>query len=209
MTATPAPPPTASPAPTTAPGRAASASSPAPTAAPAAPAAPARGTTRARRGRPCSATCRTSSPCATGSASSFQVQVTGSADGSVWGGDNGIYTDDSSVAAAAVHAGLLKNGETGVVLVRIVPPQDHYTGSNRNGVTSESWESWGGSFQLLGVQGKAADEGRGGYRGDGLKDYYPKPETGKDDGTAKEKDKTLLRLPERERQIDRSKSVEF
>src|SRR5206468_1838760 len=83
----------------------------------------------------------------------FDVQVTGSGEAPVWGGQEGIYTDDSSLAAAAVHAGLLKNGEQGVVRVRIVPPQDHYPGSNRNGVTSESWESWGGSFQLLGIQG--------------------------------------------------------
>ena len=83
----------------------------------------------------------------------FDVQVVGSADGSVWGGDNGVYTDDSSLAAAAVHAGLLKNGERGVVRVRILPAQDHYAGSNRNGITSESWESWGGSFQLLGTHG--------------------------------------------------------
>src|SRR5207237_329067 len=103
--------------------------------------------------------------------------------GAVWGGENGIYTDDSSLAAAAVHAGVLKPGQRGPVRVRILPPQDHYAGSNRNGVTSESWESWGGSFQLLGVPGLGP---RGGSRPGAANDDNPKPETGADnDPTAK------------------------
>ena len=37
-------------------------------------------------------------------------EVTGSSQGTVWGTD--LYTDDSSIPAAAVHAGVLKDGET-------------------------------------------------------------------------------------------------
>src|SRR5262245_42143928 len=63
----------------------------------------------------------------------YHFQVTGnSAGGSVWG--SGIYTDDSSLAMACVHAGILKNGETGVVKVTIIAGQNAYTGSTANGV---------------------------------------------------------------------------
>src|SRR5690606_14627827 len=45
--------------------------------------------------------------------------VTGAASGSVWG--SGVYTDDSSVAAAAVHAGVVRVGETQPVEITILP----------------------------------------------------------------------------------------
>lgn len=76
------------------------------------------------------------------------VDVIGSATGHVWG--DGVYTDDSSVAAAAVHAGLLKPGQRATVVVQVLPGRDSYAGSTRNGVTSSSYGAWGGSFQLLG-----------------------------------------------------------
>ncbi|MGV3524966.1 MAG: LCCL domain-containing protein [Candidatus Sericytochromatia bacterium] len=76
----------------------------------------------------------------------FEVQA--STSGLVWG--NQIYTDDSILAAAALHAGLLKEGETGIVTVRILPGQDSYTGSTSNGVTSHDYASWGGSFSFVG-----------------------------------------------------------
>jgi hypothetical protein len=88
---------------------------------------------------------------------SFDVLVTGSTEGSVWGSD--VYTDDSSLAAAAVHAGLLKNGETGIVRVTPLPGQDSYTPSNRNGVTSEAWQQWDGSFRVeKGEEGGKTDK---------------------------------------------------
>jgi len=77
----------------------------------------------------------------------LEYDVTGSADGSVWG--NGIYTDDSSVAAAAVHAGLLQPGETGRVMVEIMPGQASYRGSNANGVASRDYGQWSGSFKFV------------------------------------------------------------
>ncbi len=75
---------------------------------------------------------------------SFSFQVTGDAWASVWGTD--IYTDDSSLAAAAVHAGVLEDGETGVVVVTILPGEESYTGSTRNDVTSWDYGSWSGSY---------------------------------------------------------------
>src|SRR6185369_1403563 len=48
-------------------------------------------------------------------------EVTGAANGSVWG--SGVYTDDSTLATAAVHAGVLKVGEKGAVKVTILAGQ--------------------------------------------------------------------------------------
>lgn len=78
----------------------------------------------------------------------FHIQVTGSADPNafVWGSD--IYTDDSSLAAAAVHAGALRGGETGIVRVTILPGRASYEGSDRNGITSRPWGTFGGSFSV-------------------------------------------------------------
>src|SRR5262249_12899918 len=64
----------------------------------------------------------------------FFIRVTGAVNGSVWGTD--VYTADSSLAAAAVHAGAVQPGQTGVVKVTMVPPQPAFAGSTRNGVTS-------------------------------------------------------------------------
>ena len=64
-----------------------------------------------------------------------------------WGTD--VYTSDSSVCTAAVHAGLITLAEGGRVRVEIKAGQDAYQGSTRNGVTSQSYGSWGGSFSFL------------------------------------------------------------
>src|SRR5262249_25478939 len=49
----------------------------------------------------------------------FAFRVTGAAaGGNLWGTD--IYTTDSSLAMAAVHAGVLKVGQTGIVRVQII-----------------------------------------------------------------------------------------
>ncbi len=56
----------------------------------------------------------------------FTFTVTGSASGSIYG--EGIYTDDSTLATAAVHAGILKVGETKDIHVAILPGQQTYKG---------------------------------------------------------------------------------
>ena len=78
--------------------------------------------------------------------SSFIVQVVGSASGSVWG--TGTYTDDSSIAVAAVHAGLLKPGELGFVRVTVGPGRESYAASEGNGVRSQAYGPFDGSFRL-------------------------------------------------------------
>ncbi|HEV3139473.1 MAG TPA: LCCL domain-containing protein [Vicinamibacterales bacterium] len=66
--------------------------------------------------------------------------------GSVWG--TGIYTDDSSIAAAAVHAGLLKPREIGFVRVVVDDGRESYAASESNGVKSQPYGMWEGSFRL-------------------------------------------------------------
>src|SRR5262245_49810342 len=58
--------------------------------------------------------------------STFYFRVHGEETGQVWGTD--VYTADSALAAAAVHAGAVELGATGVVKVTIVPPLRQYHG---------------------------------------------------------------------------------
>jgi uncharacterized protein (TIGR03067 family) len=76
----------------------------------------------------------------------FDVEVTGSKAGFIWGTD--VYTCDSSIALAAVHAGLVKIGEKATVTVTIVKSPAAHHGSERNGVTSNNWGSFPASFVL-------------------------------------------------------------
>ncbi len=82
---------------------------------------------------------------ASGQTHTFWVTGT-SRGGSVWGTD--MYTSDSTIAAAAVHAGVLAEGESGAVIVRVQPGQTSYRGTSRNGVTSSSYGSYGLGFTL-------------------------------------------------------------
>lgn len=76
-----------------------------------------------------------------------RFKVTGVArSGSVWG--TNAYTSDSALAVAAVHAGVLVDGQTGVVRAVIVPAQTNYAGSTVNGVTSNSYGQYVGAYAL-------------------------------------------------------------
>jgi LCCL domain len=72
--------------------------------------------------------------------------VTGNPNGSAYGTD--VYTDDSTLATAAVHAWALAAGQRGVVKVTVLGGQDSYPASTRNGVTSRSWGNWVGSYRV-------------------------------------------------------------
>ena len=67
--------------------------------------------------------------------------------GSVWGTD--VYTDDSSACAAAVHVGAITVADGGDVIVEILPGQDAYEGSTRNGIESLDYGEWTGSFSVV------------------------------------------------------------
>ncbi len=74
----------------------------------------------------------------------------------VWG--TGTYSDDSSVCLAARHAGLI--GETGgMITVRVLGGCDAYEGSTSNGVISDSWGAWDGSFHFPGVSAPTCEGG--------------------------------------------------
>lgn len=61
----------------------------------------------------------------------------------VWG--SAIYTSDSGICKAAIHAGTLTI-EGGVTQIRLAPGQDSYEGSSKNGVSTLGWRQWGRSF---------------------------------------------------------------
>ena len=84
---------------------------------------------------------------------SVLLRVTGATGGSIWGTD--VYTDDSSIPAAAVHGGLVAVGETAVVRLTHLPGQASYTGSTGNGVTTRPYGPYGGSFRLEPADGPA------------------------------------------------------
>jgi hypothetical protein len=76
----------------------------------------------------------------------FKFKVTGTVNGSVWGTD--VYTTDSNLATVAVHAGVIKEGQTGVVKVKIVTPPPQFQGSIKNGVTTHPWNAYPGAYQV-------------------------------------------------------------
>ena len=76
----------------------------------------------------------------------FLYEVTGNLKGSVWGTE--VYTSDSHLAAATVHAGILNPGQTGIVKVRILRGQKSYQASTAHGVTSQAWGAWNVSFTI-------------------------------------------------------------
>jgi ABC-type transport system substrate-binding protein len=65
----------------------------------------------------------------------------------VWGTD--VYTDDSSVCTAAVHAGAITVEDGGEVTIEIRPGQDSYEGTERNGIETSHYGPWGGSFAVV------------------------------------------------------------
>lgn len=74
-------------------------------------------------------------------------RVTGRADGSLNG--TGIYTTDSNLGTAAVHTGLLKPGETGIVRVLMMPSPPAFSSSTQNGITSTAWETYTAAYQIV------------------------------------------------------------
>ncbi len=64
-----------------------------------------------------------------------------------------VYEDDSYVCTAAVHAGRITLAKGGSVTIEMRPGQDSYTGSTRNGITSQSYRSGNGSFVIVGASG--------------------------------------------------------
>ena len=75
----------------------------------------------------------------------------GGTEGTIWG--TGIYTDDSIIGTAAVHAGLVTFAQGGTVTIEIRPGQNAYAGSAQHGITSNSYDDWEGSFVFIDAVG--------------------------------------------------------
>ena len=76
----------------------------------------------------------------------YYFRVQGTTEGPVWGSD--VYTGDSMLAPAAVHAGVVKDGESAIIKVTVVPPLNSYQGSARNGVTSSDFGRYGIAYKI-------------------------------------------------------------
>lgn len=76
----------------------------------------------------------------------YYFRVQGSTDGPVWGTD--IYTGDSMLAPAAVHAGAVKADESAIIKVTVMQAPAQYQGSQRNGVTSNDFGRYGIAYKV-------------------------------------------------------------
>ncbi len=77
----------------------------------------------------------------------FLIEVVGRTDGSVWGTD--VYTSDSRLATAAVHAGVVRHRERGLVRVTVLDGADVvYTGSDRNEVQSFDYANYPVAYRV-------------------------------------------------------------
>jgi len=75
----------------------------------------------------------------------LQVQMSpGGKEGNVWGTD--IYTADSSICNAAVHAGKLTMDNGGSVTIELRPGESSYKGTTRNGIKTSDYGAYGRSF---------------------------------------------------------------
>ena len=68
----------------------------------------------------------------------------GGKEGNVWGTD--IYTADSSICNAAVHAGKLAMDSGGSVTIELRPGESSYKGTTRNGIKTSDYGVYGRSF---------------------------------------------------------------
>jgi hypothetical protein len=77
----------------------------------------------------------------------LRFRLVGEVGREIWGTD--VYTADSALSSAAVHAGVLQAGSTGVVKVKIVDPPAHFRGSSRNGARSNSYGAYPKAYQFV------------------------------------------------------------
>jgi len=75
--------------------------------------------------------------------------IRGRDDQAVWG--TSTYSDDSGLETAAVHAGLLRVGQSGIVKVTPAAGLERYEGSIQNGVQSSAFGPQKGSFRFVSV----------------------------------------------------------
>ena len=74
----------------------------------------------------------------------YCYKIIGSTEGTVWG--DGVYTDDSNIAKAAVLEGKCKIGENKDVYIKIIEGKSSYGSCTKNGISTSSYGSWDGSY---------------------------------------------------------------
>ena len=74
----------------------------------------------------------------------YYYKIIGSTEGTVWG--DGIYTDDSNIAKAAVLEGKCKIGEKRDVCIKIIEGKSSYGSCTKNGISTSSYGYWDGSY---------------------------------------------------------------
>ena len=74
----------------------------------------------------------------------YSYKIIGSTEGTVWG--DGVYTDDSNIAKAAVLEGKCKIGENKDVYIKIIEGKSSYGSCTKNGISTSSYGSWDGSY---------------------------------------------------------------
>lgn len=84
-------------------------------------------------------------PC-TGSRTYVCPPLAGATVGTVWG--TGVYTNDSSVCGAAVHAGAIAAASGGSVTIEMLPGRPSYAGTTNHGIVSKPWAAWSCSFRF-------------------------------------------------------------
>ena len=78
---------------------------------------------------------------------SFLFDLTGDADGNVWGTD--LYTGDSHLSTAAIHSGVLKQGERGLVRVTLIDGSGNlFDGTERHGVRSQDYGNFSVAYAM-------------------------------------------------------------
>jgi hypothetical protein len=75
---------------------------------------------------------------------------------SVWGSD--IYTADSSICTAAVHAGLITFEQGGAVTVEVRPGRSVYGSTKRNGIATGAYGSYSPSFVFKSVSSQSENK---------------------------------------------------
>ena len=80
--------------------------------------------------------------------------ITGGSSGSVWGSNDNapFYTDDSGLAAAAVHSGMIVEDEKALVTFEVVAGGDRYSSVERNGIGSQDYGVWRRGYKVVEAQ---------------------------------------------------------
>jgi LCCL domain len=77
----------------------------------------------------------------------FRCPSSGEQSNRLWGTDT--YTGDSSICEAAVHSGVFSRDQGGVVTIEVRGGRQSFLGSQRFGVLSKGYDSFGYSFAII------------------------------------------------------------